>query len=411
MTRKMISPITSLTLLVAAVTGAAMLPQRPAAACSLVFVNDNQVAKIVVRSMDLPLHLPERPRLVAFPRGMERDCSCSVLPGVQGKAEGLGNNPLKWTSKHGSVVMTGFDAGVSDGMNECGLSAHLLTLVAVKHEPKDGRPELTDGLWVQYVLDNFKTVNEVVEAHRAGSFRLVAATSPALGLTATLGSHLAVEDATGDSAIIEYVAGALSIHHGPQYTIMTNDPPLDEMLQRMKKYKAFGGTQPLPGESLEGETRFARLAAYRKLLPEPRDSREALAGALSLLRIAQIPFRDAEKDADGVPEALSRGCQTTWISAADLTHKAYYIQSTLALGLDWIQLQDLNLGVGAPVLFADPHDPKQSGNLADRLSPSRTRENEWPVAAALPPCASSPRHRRPPAQGLHATAGPVPAAR
>ena len=146
------------------------------------------------------------------------------------------------------------------------------------------------------MLDNFKTVAEVVQAHQGGTFRLVAVTSPALGIEATLGSHLAVEDATGDSAIIEYVAGELVIHHGPQYTVMTNDPPLDEMLHRMKKYKAFGGTQALPGESMEGESRFARLAAYQKLLPEPRSSTEAVAAAMSLLRIAQIPFRDPEKD-------------------------------------------------------------------------------------------------------------------
>ena len=56
----------------------------------------------------------------------------------------------------------------------------LLTLVAVRHEPKDDRPELSDALWVQYVLDNFKTVKEAVQAHKEGRFRLVAATSPAL---------------------------------------------------------------------------------------------------------------------------------------------------------------------------------------------------------------------------------------
>ena len=83
---------------------------------------------------------------------------------------------------------------------------------------------------------------------------------------------------------------------------MTNDPPLDEMLTRMKKYKAFGGTQALPGGSMEGKSRFARLAAYQKLLPEPRNSTQALAAALSLLRIAQIPFRDPEKDTDSEPE-------------------------------------------------------------------------------------------------------------
>ncbi len=369
MARITISPVKVGLLLMATVAGVAVLPRTPAGACSLAFVNDNKIAKIVVRSMDLPLHQPERPRLVVFPRGMKRDCARSVLPGVEGKVEGLGKNPLHWTSKRGSVVMTGFDAGVSDGINECGLSAHLLTLVAVEHEPKDNRPELSDGLWVQYVLDNFRTVKEVVQAHQEGTFRLVAVTSPALGLEATLGSHLAVEDPTGDSAIVEYVAGKLVIHHGPQYTVMTNDPPLDEMLQRMKKYKAFGGTQALPGESMEGESRFARLAAYQKLLPEPANSAEAMAAAMSLIRIAQIPFRDPEKDKQSEPEALWRGCQTTWVSAADLTHKVYYMSSPLVLNLGWVELENLNFGVGAPVLFVDPHDPKQSGDLVKRLRP------------------------------------------
>ena len=370
MARKTINLVKVATLLMAVVARVVVLPCAPAGACSLVFVNGNKIAKIVVRSMDLPLHQPERPRLVVFPRGMERDCARSVLPGVQGKIEGLGKSLLKWTSKHGSVVMTGFDAGVSDGINECGLSAHLLTLVAVRHEPKDDRPELSDALWVQYVLDNFKTVKEAVQAHKEGRFRLVAVTSPALGHTATLGSHLAVEDPTGDSAIIEYVAGELVIHHGSEYTVMTNDPPLDEMLTRMKKYKAFGGTQALPGESMEGKSRFARLAAYQKLLPEPRNSTEALAAALSLLRIAQIPFRDPEKDTDSEPEALWRGCQTTWVSAADLTHKVYCIHSPLVLNLGWVELKDLNFAVRAPILFADPHDPKLGGDLAKRF-------NQW----------------------------------
>jgi choloylglycine hydrolase len=206
-----------------------------------------------------------------------------------------------------------------------------------------------------------------VHAHKGGKFRLVAVTAPAFGLKATLGSHLAVEDATGDSAIIEYVAGELAIHHGPEYTVMTNDPPLDEMLRRMKKYKAFGGNQSLPGESLEGESRFARLAAYKKLLPEPRNSTEALAAALSLLRIAQVPFRDGEKDEESGPEALWRGCQTTWVSAADLTHKIYRINSAIALNQGWVDLKTLNFSVGAPILFVDPHDPKEGGDLTGRF--------------------------------------------
>lgn len=350
-----------------AVMGGAVLSAPPAQACSRVFVNDKKIAKIVVRSMDLPVHLPERPRLVVFPRGMERDCTRSILPGVQAKIEGLGQKALRWTSKHGSVVMTGFDAGVSDGMNEHGLSAHLLTLMAVKHEPRDERPELSDALWVQYVLDNFQTVREVVQAHQDRKFRLVAVTVPELGHKATLGSHLAVEDPTGDSAIFEYVDGKLVIHHGPQYTVMTNDPPLEEMLKRMKKYKAFGGKAPLPGDSLEGEYRFARLAAHQPLLPEPRTYNEAVAGALSLMRIAQVPFRDPEKDKESEPEALWRGCQTNWVSAADLTHRVYYINSSVVPSLGWVEFKELKVGTGDPVLFLNPHDPKLGGDLANQF--------------------------------------------
>ncbi|OGV43732.1 MAG: hypothetical protein A2X46_08550 [Lentisphaerae bacterium GWF2_57_35] len=343
--------------------GIVLLPGLDAQACSRAFVNNNEVSKIVVRSMDLPVALPERPRLVVFPRGLERDCKRSVLPGVKGDVEGLGTNSLKWISKYGSVVMTGFDAGVSDGLNEHGLAAHMLTLVSVKHEPKDNRPELSDALWVQYVLDNFKTVKEAVQAHEEGKFRLVAVKAPALGHSATLGSHLAVEDATGDSAIIEYVDGKLVIHHGPEYNVMTNDPNLDEMLKRMKKYKVFGGSQELPGESLEGEYRFVRLAAYARLLPEPKNYNESVAAAFSLMRIAQIPFRDPEKDKDSEPEALWRGCQTNWVSAADLTNIIYYINSSIVPSLGWIELKDLNLDAGAPILVLDPHNPQQGGDL------------------------------------------------
>ena len=43
--------------------------------------------------------------------------------------------------------------------------------------------------------------------------------------------HLALEDAAGDSAIIEHLDGKPVVHHGSQYRVMTNDPPYDEQLR------------------------------------------------------------------------------------------------------------------------------------------------------------------------------------
>lgn len=35
---------------------------------------------------------------------------------------------------------------------------------------------------------------------------------------------MVLEDSTGDSAIIEIIDGKMVIHHGREYTVMTNDP-------------------------------------------------------------------------------------------------------------------------------------------------------------------------------------------
>jgi penicillin V acylase-like amidase (Ntn superfamily) len=227
-------------------------------------------------------------------------------------------------------------------------------------EPDDARPELPDTHWVQYVLDNFATVNEVVDAHRAGHFRVVAAWSNDLGYTKPLGIHLAVEDTSGDSAIFEYVKGSLVINHGPEYRVMTNDPTLNEMLVRMQKFKEFGGSEELPG-SIDADSRYARLVAYHKYLPDPKNYTEAVAGAISLLRIAQIPFRDPVRE-PSTEEQSWGGTQTNWVSAADVTNRIYYINSATVPSLVWLELTGLSFSSRAAVMFLDPHDPKIGGD-------------------------------------------------
>ncbi|WP_115302907.1 linear amide C-N hydrolase [Legionella beliardensis] len=50
-------------------------------------------------------------------------------------------------------------------MNEHGLVAHLLYLTGSAYETRDNtRPAISNTLWAQYILDNYKTVNEVVAA-------------------------------------------------------------------------------------------------------------------------------------------------------------------------------------------------------------------------------------------------------
>ncbi len=74
-----------------------------------------------------------------------------------------GPNSLKWKSKYGSVIASGYDISTTDGVNEEGLVANLLWLAESKYPQIDNKqPALSISLWAQYVLDNYATVEEAV---------------------------------------------------------------------------------------------------------------------------------------------------------------------------------------------------------------------------------------------------------
>ncbi len=60
-----------------------------------------------------------------FPRGMERD----------GR---VGENPVTWVSRYGSVVTSWFDIATTDGINEAGLVANVLWLNEAAFPEYDG---------------------------------------------------------------------------------------------------------------------------------------------------------------------------------------------------------------------------------------------------------------------------------
>ena len=114
----------------------------------------------------------------------------------------LTDDTVRWTSKYGSLSAAGYAIGIADGMNEAGLTANLLFLPESVYERSgDTRPVMGLSIWTQYVLDNFATVAEAVAELGKEAFRIDAPDLPN-GVPARL--HLAVSDATGDSAVFEY---------------------------------------------------------------------------------------------------------------------------------------------------------------------------------------------------------------
>lgn len=263
----------------------------------------NQV--ITARSMDWRFEMPTD--LWSFPRGIARSGE-------------VGPNSLKWTSKYGSVVASGYDVSTSDGINEAGLVANLLWLAESQYPKFDtNKPGLSIALWAQYVLDNFATVQEAVAALEKDPFAIYTDNVPGKNLLTTL--HLSISDASGDSAIIEYIGGKPVIHHDRKYQVMNNSPIFDRQLALDEYWKEIGGTVMLPGTNRAAD-RFARASFYVNAIPKDDNPDRALASVFSVIRNVSVPFGISTPDQPNISS-------TRWRTVADHQRKLYFFESVL----------------------------------------------------------------------------------
>ncbi len=322
-------------------------------ACSRLLWNTNNKAVVSARTMDWAHQFDDY--LFIYPRGIKMD-------------GGTDKNPVKWTSKYGSLGNSvygyaqkhgfGIHDTVTDGINEKGLTVHLLYLEGTQYEAPDDRPTLSYMRWCRYLLDNFATVKEAV----AGIQKVRVVAVPFGG--EKLGLHVAMEDPSGDSAIIEYINGNEVIHHGKQYTVMTNDPAYNVQLENIKRYKGFGGDEALPG-TVEGDDRFVRLTHYVKHLPEPKDADEAAGFVLSAINTVVVPF--------GAPYTGRSGdagvYPTWWTSVTDVTNRVYYFNWAMNPNIIWVELDRLDFNKGTPVKWLNPRKQALAGDVSNSFEP------------------------------------------
>jgi penicillin V acylase-like amidase (Ntn superfamily) len=322
-------------------------PLSSAFPCSRILWNNNKLAVVVGRTMDWPEST--QPILTIFPRGMERN------GGMIGPEVLVKENPAKWTSKHGSFVATVYGVGAADGFNEKGFAGHMLYLTATDFGPRDvSKPAVHAGLWLQYLLDNAANVKEALALQE----KIQIVMAEANGHKAFV--HLAIEDASGDSAIIEFIGGKPVIHHGSEYRIMTNDPTYDEQLSLLKKYDFSKPTSdtPLPG-NVNARDRFQRGAYFAALLPEPKNEREAIAGVLAVARNISVPF--------GAPYKGFGIYNTEYRTAINLTNQRYFFEFTTTPNIIWADLSSFKLEPGSPVMTLNPDNIELTGNVAEKF--------------------------------------------
>lgn len=225
----------------------------------------------VVFGQNLDWHTPLPGVVAVNMRGIEK----TVLPWKGWWPAPRDGDPVTWTSRYGSVTFTCYGRDFIDGgMNEAGLMVDEASLAAV-YPPDDGRPGVSCTQWMQYQLDNFATVDEVL-AH-LDDLRPDGE-----------GWHYLIADAGGDCAVIEYPAGEALVYTGPDLEVCAaTNTGHEQALSHMPMDLAFGGGIDI-GAGSDSYGRFVRMAALMRGYDPARDG-DAADYALLILDEVSVP--------------------------------------------------------------------------------------------------------------------------
>lgn len=316
-------------------------------ACTRILYETGTNNYIVGRTMDW--YDDTKTDLWAFPRSLKRDGGC-------------GSNSITWTSKFGSLVADIYNTGTVDGINDAGLIVNVLYLSESDYgdAKASGRPLLSIGAWGQYILDNYATVAEAVNSLKKEPFSIVAPPLP--GGKAASG-HVAIADASGDSAIFEYIEGKLVTHHNRAYVVMTNSPSFNEQLAIDSYWKSVGGMKFLPGTHRASD-RFARISWNLDATPKVDSPERAIATVFSLIRHISVPLGIVDPEKPNLSSTL-------WRTVADTKARRYYFESVLTPAVFWVDLEKLNLKEGAkPTKLDLSGNPILSGEVSSKFTPT-----------------------------------------
>jgi hypothetical protein len=112
--------------------------------------------------------------------------------------------PVKWISKFGSITFNQIGRDLPyGGMNESGLVVEHMTLDKTVYPAKDNRYAIGAFQWIQFQLDNYSTIEEVMSSDTL--LRIVDANSKI---------HFLVCDRFGHTAAIEFLNGKMVCHAG-----------------------------------------------------------------------------------------------------------------------------------------------------------------------------------------------------
>lgn len=303
-------------------------------ACTRVLYKGTDSLLVVGRSLDWKTPIPTN--LYVYPAGMHK--IGSNRPGA-----------VEWTSKYGAVYAVGYDGGVTEGMNEKGLCVNGLFCKGTVYDNEDtaDRPPLSMAMFVAWLLDNNATTDEAMDVLKKHDFNIGGATFDG-GTVSAL--HWGITDASGKSAILEFDHGVVKIYDPGDIRVMTNDPQWPDMVAIINYWDKIGGQHMLPG-TVSSPDRCVRANYFAHHVQEVADGQLGTSICRSILVNSCVPYTYLIQ---GEPNVSS----TQWRSYANLRDKTYGFEIVTNYGYFYVDLKDLNLRKGAPVLKLDTSNTK-----------------------------------------------------
>jgi len=314
-----------------------LLPAIPADACTS-FLLKHSSGPVMAKNYDWDVAAG---LLVINPRGLAKT---ALVPD--------GAKPARWTSRYGSVSFNQYGKEFPlGGMNEAGLAMEVLWLSETEYPDAGDRRAIGTLQWVQYCLDSFRSVDDVVAS----------ASELAIGGPALL--HFIACDETGNCAIIEFLDGKVVTRSERTLPLpaLTNNT-FNESLEYLNRTLGYGG-EPITPEGTGSLARFARTAK----------GTHAVRTALGDLPVG---------DAFSILSDVAQPDATQWSVVYELQKTQVHFRSSGNAEIRTVNLSELDLDCTADPLMIDLQ-AAGSGDMTSKLVPYSSEKNLQTIKAGL----------------------------
>lgn len=272
---------------------------------------------------------------------------CSNLRGLSKTSLKLNEgSTVSWISRYGSITFNQYGKEFPmGGMNEKGLVVELMWLDGSRYPEPDARPALGVLQWIQYQLDNYSSIEEVIASD--SKIRISQIGNPPI--------HYLIADLNGQAATIEFLNGKMIVHKG-------NDLPVPVLTNT-----DYATSSKMLKESQQNSD---KVAAFND------NSVQRFANACSMVQQYQAngsnqPIIEFSFD---VLKKVSNDDFTKWSIVYDLSNKKIFFKSKSSPQIKWLTYADVDFSCqSAPIVLN--MNQSLEGNVIKEFKPFTKEAN------------------------------------